>query len=216
MGRKWFGAVLLACWIAGTISSFPNSGVGLGCDFSGCAVYAKAGPAELAVSFLLAGFMLGYPQRPATVIAGPPVSVIRQVAALFVDTGVIMLIAFPACTLVILAIEAMQTGTFAWAFQRSFVRMSDFSFAVSMLISFVALFGYFHWHITRGRRTAGEYLLGYMTVPTTGEHPDAWRHTWRVIGGLFLWPFAVLVAAQHTDKTMWWNRASGLKAALVA
>ena len=217
MERKWVGAILLACWIVSTISSSSASGWGLYCDLSQCIVSAGASPLAMMVSFVLAGFMLGYSQKPATIIiAGPPVSVIRQVAALFVDTGVVALIAFPVCSLLMPVVEALQTGTFAWTFQRSFLRISDFAILAPLLISLAAMVGYFHWHIARGKRTVGEYLLGYMTIPVAEKYPDAWRHAWRVMGGLFLWPFAAFAAAHRTDKTMWWNRASGLKAALVA
>lgn len=216
MDRKWLAAILIAVWLVATISSFPEPGFSLSCDTSLCSVTATASPIALAVSALLAGFVLSYPQQAAVVIDGPPVSVVRQIGALFIDTSAIMLIAFPAATLVMLAIEAAEVGVFAWSFQRTFLRMTDFWSLASLLIFLAVLVLYFQWHGARGRRTLGEYVLGYRVTPA-GETPsDAWTYAWRRVGGIFLWPLTALAAAQHPDKTMWWDRASGFRAVRVA
>lgn len=216
MDRKWLAAILIAVWLVATVSSFPQQGFSLSCNTTLCSVTAATSPITLADSVLLAGLVLSYSQKASVVVDGPPVSVIRQIGALFIDTGAIMLIAFPTATLVMLAIGATQVGVFAWSFQRSFLRMTDFWSLASMLIFLAVLVLYFQWHRARGKRTLGEYVLGYRVTPTSETPSGAWTYAWRMMGGIFLWPLTAFAAAQHPDKTMWWDRASGFRAVRVA
>ena len=179
---------------------------------SGPGVEASTSKPAIVASLCLWAFLPFYPQRPGRpYLANDPVKMWERATAFHVDFAVSFIALLPVLVLPALWGEAWATGEFQWAIQRDYFRTSDIVLVhIHILALFVLNFGYFYAHAVLGRRTLGQYLLGYRLegLPDDDRPPAYALNTLLGFVGLMVWPVSLGLAAGREDKAGWWNLRS--------
>lgn len=178
---------------------------------SGPGVEASTSKPAIVASLCLWAFLPFYPQRPGRPdLAYRPITMWERAVAFNVDFAVYFIGMLPVSILPALWIEAQATGEFQWAVQRDYFRPSDVLVNILTLADFALILGYFYAHAVLGRRTLGQYLLGYRLegLPDDDRPPAYALNTLLGFVGLMVWPVSLGLAAGRKDKAGWWNLRS--------
>jgi RDD family len=165
----------------------------------------------LPVAFLL---LLKWPKQHGTILEDTRVSLIRRVAAFYIDVSVAMIGVIPLTTMPILVVEYLTMGEWQWSFDRDFFRDTDWIFVVCLLASFYGIFYYFKWHFDKRKQTVGQHLLKFMLVPLH-DHPSLGVRffvAWVCAAWWPFWPWTIFKLRQD----YFWDTASGIRARRVS
>lgn len=181
------------------------------CVNSVCQLTASTSKPAIVAALCLWAFLPFYPHRPGRPHIFYPVTMWERAAAFFVDFTVCFIGTAPVLVLPALWAEAQATGEFRWGFQRDYARISDIVLVELPVLAALALvFGYFYAHSVLGRRTLGQYLLGYRLegLPEADQPPAYALNILLGFVGAAVWPFSLALAAGRKDKAAWWNLRS--------
>lgn len=203
MGRAWVLLVVTALLV--TIGASPPH-----VEFNSSPDYMKVSTsvASLAASFVLIAFMALFPQKTGTAAHAEPVKIWERAIAFHIDYAVALLAVLPVVKVPMLLAEAVATGALQWSFERNFLRPIDYaSILLEGLLGLAFVFGYFYVHSVAGRRSIGQYLLGFRVegVPGADERPAFGLNVLLACIGLSAWPVSIYYAAKRRDKAFWWN-----------
>ena len=113
-----------------------------------------------------------------------------------------------------LGLEAQRTGEFKWQFVRNYFAPLDWLGGLLIILELVILVLYFAYPLTKGRPTAGGYLLRLVVVekgkPVTLSWPRAIKRVLWAFFGFCVWPFTIIKGKDSEGKT-WYDRKSGLQ-----
>lgn len=146
-------------------------------------------------------------------------SLIRRFLAFLIDFSVVLIATSSIDTIIPLAVEARRIGHFEWSFQRDYSVSSDSIFFPLVLLSFVEMFFYYLYPLTKSKQTIGDYVMRLKVAPPFGDNG---RFTWGAamkrisysFAGLCLWPFTLLQKLDRNGQT-WYDRATNCNVSLV-
>jgi hypothetical protein len=166
------------------------------------------------VSQLFFFMLLKWPKRHGAILEDSRVSIVRRVAAFYIDGLVAMLGVMPIAVMPTLIAEYHATGEWLWSFNRDYPRATDWIIVASVLAAFYCIFWYFRWHFVRQKQTVGQHLLKFKLVPTRDNPSLGLRFFVAWICGAWwpLWPWTIFKEKQD----YYWDTVSGIKARRVS
>lgn len=120
----------------------------------------------------------------------------------------------PLLALIPLFLEAHRLGHFEWEFARDYSVPLDWLAWPLVLVMMLGMVPYFAYPLTRGKATAGSYLLRLLVVekgkPVSLSWPSAMKRVGWEFLGFGLWPYTLFKGKDSEGKT-WYDRKSGLQ-----
>lgn len=155
-------------------------------------------------------FLHRWPKAKVEVIETSRVGIIRRIAALYVDMVVGIIGALPIICMTSLTIEYLETGQWAWSFERDYFRPSDVLGTAVFLLGFFGIFYYSKWHFVRGKQTLGQRWLKFKLLPMEEKtnFPIRAIVAWANLAWWPIWPWTIMKRKQD----YWWDNASKIKA----
>lgn len=171
---------------------------------------ASGNPLALVAFISIFLLLLRWPKQHGAIVESSRVSLVRRVAAFYVDMLVAMMGVIPFAVAPILFVEFLVTGAWQWSFERDYARPTDWISAICILGAFYGIFWYWRWHFHRQRQTVGQHLLRFKLVPIHENPSIGIRLFAGLIGASWwpLWPWTIFKERQD----YFWDTYSGIKA----
>ena len=165
----------------------------------------------LPMAFLL---LLKWSKQHGTILENTRVSLVRRVAAFYIDVFVGIIGIMPLMAMPSLIAEFLATGEWHWSFERDYFTGRDWIFVITTLVSIFGIFYYFKWHLNKQKQTVGQHLMNFKLVPAN-DHPRLGVRffvAWVCATWWPLWPWTIFKLRQD----YFWDTASGIKARRVS
>jgi hypothetical protein len=171
---------------------------------------ASGSPVAFAAFILIFLLLMRWPKRHGAIVENSRVSLVRRIAAFYIDLLVAMIGVLPFAVVPVLFVEFLVTGEWQWSFERDYVRSTDWINAICMLGAFYGMFWYWRWHFHRQKQTVGQHLLKFKLVPIHENTSFGIRFVAALIGASWwpLWPWTIFKERQD----YFWDTYSGIKA----
>jgi uncharacterized RDD family membrane protein YckC len=144
----------------------------------------------------------------------------RRVVAFIIDFWFSLLGLSAIGALIPLGLEAVRTGHFSWAFERSYTVSTDTLVGLPLiLITMGLMILYFVIPLTKGKQTVGCFVMGIKVTPPFGDEgrftlQQAFRRTWFEFRGLCAWPFT-MKGKRDTEGRTWYDIETNCRVVLV-
>jgi hypothetical protein len=200
----------------------PINSIGFGYyqNTDGTEVSAGTHPAALVWAALVICLYVFLMKKQTHANSAGHAGLIRRFFAYVIDLLVVIGATSCIAALIPLGMEAHRVGHFEWSFQRNYTVSSDATVISPLVVlSFIELFFYFAYPLTKGTQTIGEYIMRIKVAPSSGVEG---RFTWgeamtRIFysaGGFCLWPYTIWTRLDRNGQT-WYDRRTNCRASLV-
>jgi RDD family len=212
---RWaFGAVVglflgLLFWISVFDSELIPTTVGVSAGWTNGGYQYGGGTAPWLLGFAVMVLALYVLLMEATPIGpGTPFpSVLRRLAAFWLDFIVAMSIVTAPLGLLAVILERRRTGVFQWSFERETYATGDLAVAgFSVFACFAFLLFYYAVPVARRRPSPGACILGYQVLPDDAERLTFRKAILRTLLGFLAVaaaPIALFVARRQKEGKFW-------------
>lgn len=216
MKRAWVLAIIVGLLIL-QIASGSSNVMTDRCVNGTCEIVAQTSPWAIMAAVACLAVVIFHRPLASSPAPEQKVRLRSRVAAFFIDIFAGFSIVGPLSALPMVLYVALASGSFWWGARISGPNVWEHLFAVVLVLGAVlGLFVYFYAPQARGRRTLGQYVMGYRVERIEGRTVNYVVLGLLTFVGVCAWPVSMVLALLRPDREFWWSLKSGVRAVRLA
>ena len=179
-----------------------------------CGLSLKSDPQTVLMGISIMAFLIARKTYLPSRLGDRIVRIWRRLVAFHVDCFVSIIVIISIDAGIIIALNAVQTGTIVWEIEFAASAASVLLTIFLIIFSIWAMFSYFTWHKKRQIPTIGQQICGFMIVRDDNRPTrDYWYGTliaYVAMCSVHLWIWFERFREPQAG-TYWWDRAAGTR-----